>query len=93
MEITPSEIDLIYLYLKNTIENLDAALDFSGKNEVYEEAKAIADLFEPNELISLKSLDEPYKKDRYPDRASEAYVRNLILFIKTKQSFENGKIQ
>lgn len=93
MEIMLSEMDLIYRHLKNTIENLDSVLYCSGKNDVYEEAKAIADLFEPNELISLKALDEPYKKDRYPDRASEAYVRNLILFIKAKQSFENGKIQ
>lgn len=93
MAITLNQVDLIYRYLKGTIENADAALDCSGKNEAYEEAKAVADLFEPNELVLLKSLDEPYKKDRYPDRASEAYARNLILFIKAKQSFEDGYIQ
>lgn len=89
-----TEIEKIKKYLNNTIDRME---EHYTKNNLptatYYESELGANIFDSDELKELVCLHEPYKKNKYLDRAKKAHTDNLSLFMHAKRSFENGEFQ
>lgn len=88
-----SEMDKIHRYLQKIFNEFEAWHNQPKSIEYYQVAKSLAVSYPTKDLLSPEALEEPYSKNRSRDRASEAYISNLIIFIKAKQSFEKNNLQ